>query len=44
MNLNQTIKSIKDEIGITKFIKTTYDDYALYDIIKNITILKYEFS
>ncbi len=38
MNLNQTIKSIKDEIGITKFIKTTYDDYALYDIIKNITI------
>ena len=38
MNLNQTIKSIKDEIGITKFIKTSYDDYALYDIIKTITI------
>lgn len=38
MNLNQMIKVIKDELGLTKFIKTSYDDHAIYKILKTNTI------
>lgn len=33
MNINQLIKKIKDSLGLTRYLKTSYDDKAIYDII-----------
>lgn len=33
MNINELLKKLKESLGLTKYLKTSYDDKALYDII-----------
>lgn len=33
MNINQVIKKTKESLGLTKYLRTSYDDKAIYDII-----------
>lgn len=33
MNINLLIKKIKEHIGISQYLKTSYDDFKIYDII-----------
>ena len=35
MNINKIIKRIKDDLGLTKFLKLSYSDKDIYDIIVN---------
>ena len=35
MNINKLLKRVKDHLGMTKYLSTSYDDKAIYEIIVN---------
>ena len=41
MNINQLIKRIKDESGLTRYLKTSYTDHDIYKIIEEHVIKDY---
>lgn len=41
MNINKLIKRIKDESGLTRFLKTSYTDHDIYKIIEEHVIKDY---
>lgn len=41
MNVNQLIKKIKDELGLSRFLKLSYTDRDIYDIIKNVSLIEW---
>lgn len=41
MNVNQLIKKMKDELGLSRFLKLSYTDRDIYDIIKNTSLVEW---
>ena len=41
MNVNQLIKKIKDELGLSRFLKLSYTDRDIYDIIQNTSLVEW---